>query len=571
MRGKGKSNLRRAWRSLVLFLGVFVIASVILYNTSDRFSSKASPNFAGFPPDIEGSQPDTTADILTVWADTDASMSGFARETRTSYVPSSYRMILYALPEIAKTLSPIAQVSYYRFASAFSFTNDKITDEQRALMLEAHAADPDILLDPAQYDAAPKASGASVSFASVLNALDLSTPNLILTDMEADGLTQTEEPYKKALERIFKAGRCISVVGMKSAYSGTLYNYKNTGENFYYGMKGDDATQLVISYPLHSHPRPFYAVIIGTSAQCSALRKALLDTYQSECQEKIYGQKKARSNERPGFVQSNSLDYWLNDPFVLVTAIDGEAAEVTGLQGMTEVPALQSMTDVTDPQGITESTGSAWAAIGVPQYTLIKTDSGEEQTASLTLHITPNSSCYADTFQSDDYKVSAVKVQRADPTRLTVADQAPPDAVLLEGRGANRIAWTMDDFADEKSWFGCSAVAKDADGLTVTLTVRLSACDTGLYRITLPIICERDPHMESTRDMTWVDGWSTMASLLPDEIARALKNDEDKNGTVATRTVNLAQQLEWFHLVEASLSGKGSFDVARLTVDFDIQ
>ncbi len=548
MQNEESIKLRKAYRSLLGFLGVLAILSVILWQSSDLFTSRTSPSFADFAPDIAAAQAETTAGVLTVWADTGASMSGFVRETRSAYVPSSYKMMLYALPEIARTLSPIAQVDYYRFASTFSFTGDAITDEQRALIRNAQATDPDVLVDAAQYDAAPKESGASVSFASVLNALDLSSPNLILTDMEADGLTQTDEPYRQALERIFNAGCCISVVGMKSAFSGILYNYTNTGENFAYGMTDSTATQLVSTYPLHCHPRPFYAVIIGTSTQCSALRDALLDTYRSECQQKILDPEKAFPEERPLFVQSYSLDYWLNDPFVLVTAIDGEAADATGLQGMTE------------------AVNSAWAAIGVPQYTLVKADSDEEQTASLTLHITPNSSCYADTYQSDEYQVSALNVQRANPTRLTSADQAPDDAVPLEGRGTNCVAWTMDAFADDNQWFGCSAVTPDANGLTLTLTVRLSACDTGLYRITLPIVCKRDPNMESSQDMTWANDWSVMAGRLPQAI-----HDRDKFGTVAAHTVNLTQQLELFHRVEASLSGDGIFDVAELTVDLDIQ
>lgn len=546
-RGKKKNNTLRSFVKLVVLPVAIVVTTFILYQTSDLYVSQASPSFADFPPGVITKKTQTTTDDLSVWIDMGASMGGFISERRSVCVPSSYKMMLYALPSIAKTVNPIAQINYYRFDSLFSYLDTDTGDAARSEQRNKQTVSWTTLIDDEQYKAVPEAGGSSVSLPSVLNALDLSSPSIIFTDMEADGLTQPTQAYTGPLERIFSEGYCISVVGMKSAYSGILTNYTNLGENYAYGVSDKDAFKLVGSYDFHHQPRPFYAIIIGTLEQCQTLRDALLSSYADECQTKIIdkideiAKKDGRREDTSLFVESHSTDYWLNAPYELITAIDDEDASIIQLSGLS--PAADS----------------PLASIGVPEYVARQADT---QTAGAAIHITPTAACYTDTYAQDTYFIDGMEVQhmvKEYPEGVTPA----PDETILEGRGSRYTALDLVTFDDTNHWFTCTMQQPTTSGVTLLLSVNVAACDPGLYRVIIPVYCKHNAKMESLQDTAWQQSWTRPFSLLDKAIAT-------KNDSVADQTVNLVEQLDMFHRVEANQSSENVFDVAYLTLDLDI-
>ncbi len=544
---KKKNNTLQSFVKLVILPFAISLVTFILYQTSNLYVSQASPSFAYFPIDIITKKTQTTTDDLSVWIDMGASMSGFISEKRSMCVPSSYKMMLYALPSIAKEVNPIAQVSYYRFDSLFSSLDTDADDAARAVLRSKQTVNWATLIDDTKYTAIPEAGGSSDSLPSVLNALDLSAPSIIFTDMEADGLTQPTQAYTAPLQRIFSEGYCISVVGMKSAYSGILYNYTNLGTNYAYGVSNKDAYKLVSSYDFHHQPRPFYAIIVGTLEQCQTLRDALLTTYADECQTKIIDKideitkADGRREDTSLFVESHSVDYWLNAPYELITAIDDEDASIIQVSGLS--PAADSPLE----------------SVGVPEYVAMQADT---QTASAAIHITPTAACYADTYAQDTYFIDSLEIQHMVPEPPEGTTPAS-DGMILEGRGNRYTRLHLATLNDTNHWFSCAVQKPTSSGVTLLLTINVAACDTGRYRVTIPVYCKHNAKMESTQDTTWQQSWTRPFSRLEEAIAA-------KNDSVADQTVNLVEQLDFFHRVEANQSSENVFDVAYLTLDLDI-
>ena len=215
-------------------------------------------------------------------------MYGYLGKLHPQCVPSSYQMLFQQLPAIAKSISKLAAPVYYRFSSTYQFLKS-VTDTDRSSAREKLSMNPLQFENAALYQAEIKKGEQSVSIPSVLNTLDLTQPSLILTDWEEDGLTQPNAEYAQPVKRIFDAGYCMSIVAMKSAFGGILFNYTNEGIDYGYanGHQASINIELGKRNPYHSQPRPFYAIIIGTADQCKTLAETITRTYQDQCDKNI--------------------------------------------------------------------------------------------------------------------------------------------------------------------------------------------------------------------------------------------------------------------------------------------
>lgn len=538
------------WAPLIILAIILVLGSAFII-FSNLYNTHEEPGFSGLVP--QAVQADTSASQATdvsVWVDTGPSMYGFLNSGRSICVPSSYKMVLESLPDIAKQYSQVASITYYHFDSTFSGSSD--TDAQRRLVRADHQTGALQLLSENTYQTLPESGGASTALLSVLDAIDLENPTIILTDFEADGLTQQPAEYAKPLERIFGAGYCVSVVAMKSAFTGILYNYTNESVNYVYGTSKcpKNATQLIDNYPNHHQPRPFYAIIIGTSRQCEQLSAAVQNTYQSMCKtnitDKIEEISKAdgRKERAENFVALQSADFWLNDTFDIVTAADNVSVSVSG--GAQAVSAEDS----------------PWEASGVPEFTLTVGSNGEAQSAVITFHVVPASACYKTTYATDTYAAPVPQTQKVIKTSLGNSELPESETVLL-ARGGRRVQLSITDFTDQHQWFECSAVSADANGLSFRLQVDLSNCSPGMYRLVLPVYCRHSTETEDQNGAAWSRNWSISTGRLRDAV--------ESDGNTPRKTVDLYEQLEAIRRAEVSQCSREDHLVAQLTVDLNIQ
>ncbi|MDD3213606.1 MAG: hypothetical protein PHY64_08020 [Eubacteriales bacterium] len=229
-----KWHFAHGWPVVVLV--VLIVAGWVLLKQSNLFETRDPINFAAFgetaAPAVTPNP--ATQDDLDVWVDTSPSMAGFVKIGSSDRVPFVYRFLLENMDALVKAYSPNAIPTYYQFDSQYSLAGSD-SDAERANARTTHAvAESAAFAESSNYTAktdAIAAGGSSSALPSVLNTLELDKPALILTDFEADGLKLPSTEYQKPLNRIYGKGLCISVVAMKGAYSGILYNYLNDGDN----------------------------------------------------------------------------------------------------------------------------------------------------------------------------------------------------------------------------------------------------------------------------------------------------------------------------------------------------
>lgn len=538
------------WVPLAILI-VMLVLGPVLVALSDLYDTHETPGFSGLTPEsVQTGASVSQSTDLSVWVDTGPSMYGLLHSSRSTCVPSSYKMVLESMPDIAKQYSQVSSIIYYHFDSTFSVASD--TDTERSAARAKQQSSALQLLNENTYQALPESGGASTALLSVFGAIDLTHPTIILTDFEADGLTQQPAKYAQSLDRIFGAGYCVSVVAMKSAFSGTLYNYTNEGVDYIYGTSKcpKSAVQMISNYANHHQPRSFYAIIIGTSLQCERLSAEVQSVYREECQANIAGRieeiSKADQHEEhaDNFIALQSADFWLNDAFDIVTAVNSVSATATGGAKAELV------------------SGSPWAESGIPEFTLVTGSQDEAQSAAITFSIVPASACYKTTYSTDVYATPVPKIQKVEESQLESSSLTESSTVLL-ARGDKRVKLSLSDFEDQHQWFKCSAVSAAASGITFRLTVDLSNCSPGMYRLVLPVYCRHSTEAEDQNGADWSRNWSVSTGRLKEEMAR------DEN--TARKTVDLYEQLEAIRRSEVSQCSCEDNLVAQLTVDLNIQ
>ena len=548
---KKKSHRPRAHLYPVIAVALFLGLAIVFYFTSNPYTTLVKPNFSGFSPEnAQESNIDNAEETLSVWLDMSPSMYGYLGKMHPNCVPSSYKMILQQMPAIAKSLSKLATPAYYRFTSSYEYLQT-VQDSDRAAAREKLTFNPLHVENKTFYAADIVKGGQSVSIPSVLNTLDVTHPTLILTDWEEDGMIQPNGEYAQPLKRIFNAGYCMSVVAMRSAFGGVLYNYTNEGNDYGYANSHEKTavTELGLRNPYHNQPRPFYAIIIGTADQCKTLTAAVTRTYQQVCDlnitskieqiNKAYGCNASAAD----FVQLQTTTYLLNDNFATRYAINGQTAIAE------------------NPVGMTLSAVSDWASKGTPQYTIIRQQNNDAQTASVTLRIQPGMASYDQTYTSDTFTIPALKVSKMETSKISDATLPESETILL-ARGPRRIQLQLVDFADTNQWFTCSPVSPGSAYASFQLMIQAGSCDPGLYRVVIPVICRHSTEVPELSDSSWVASWSIQASMLKATMAKEI---------VPLKTVNLEEQTNTIRKAEIKAGSGKDFLLAQLTVDIIIQ
>lgn len=568
-----KWHFAHGWPIVVLV--VLVAAGLVLLKQSNLFETRDPINFAAFGETVTATTaPDAaTQDDLDVWVNTSPSMAGFVKSGSSDRVPFAYRYLINNMDAVVKAYSPNAISEYYQFDSKYSLA-DSNGDAVRAKARASHKVEEKkALTNSISYESNVNTfakDGSSVALPSVLNTLDLDKPALILTDFEADGLKLPSTEYQQPLNRIFKKGLCISVVAMKGAYAGTLYNYLNNGDNYAYGTTSKDTKQMIDANKYQSRSRPFYAVIVGTGKQCALLAEQLSAAYNGFCSKEIidkYDRLTHAKMRAEDFVECETVNYWLNEHYAPVKAIDGKAASVASAAGMTQI--IES-TPTPTAEG-KEASDTATQDVVIPQY-LIKKDS-DLHTATLTLHIAPPSESYADTYASDSFTVEPIGLTRIEQTRVEAANTAevtPTVTVydqpgILLARGGRYVELTEKEIEPTEAaygWFTCPEAKGEADGVTLKLQVNAAEAAAGLYRVKLPVYCQHATDVKGQGDEAWIAEWTVDQDNL--------SKDGDKNNTAA-KTANLQQQLEQFRRQNVMQSAEAPVLIAELTVCIEIQ
>ena len=568
-----KWHFAHGWPIVVLV--VLAVAGLVLLKQSNLFETRDPINFSAFGETIAPTAaPDAaTQDDLDVWVNTSPSMAGLIKIGSSDRVPFVYRYLLENIDTVVKAYSPNVIPTYYQFESQYSLA-ESAGDADRANARRTHAvAEGAALTESSNYTAktdAIAAGGSSSALPSVLNTLELDKPALILTDFEADGLTLPSKEYQKPLSRIYGKGLCVSVVAMKGAYSGILYNYLNDGDNYAYGTTNNSTKQMIEKNKYQYRARPFYAVIVGTGRQCATLSAQLVTAYNDFCTRRIvapFAHLTHADMRVEDFVASETANYRLNEQYAPVKSVDGEEASVVSASGMTRIVEA---TTTPAADGVEVSDADKQYA-GVPQYLITK--KSDLQTATLTLHVAPTSESYADTYASDSFAVKPIGLSVIEQIKMDApktTEGAPSPATydqpgILLARGGRYVELTEKEIEPTEAaygWFTCPEAKGEADGVTLKLQVNAAEAAAGLYRVKLPVYCQHATDVKGQGDEAWIGEWTVKQSNL---------SGNGKVQNTAAKTANLQQQLEQFRMQNVKQSGQKPVLIAELTVCIEIQ
>ena len=568
-----KWHFAHGWPVVVLV--VLIVAGLVLLKQSNLFETRDPINFAAFgetaAPAVTPNP--ATQDDLDVWVDTSPSMAGFVKIGSSDRVPFVYRFLLENMDALVKAYSPNAVPTYYQFDSQYSLAGSD-SDAERANARTTHAvAESAAFTESSNYTAktdAIAAGGSSSALPSVLNTLELDKPALILTDFEADGLTLPSKEYQKPLSRIYGKGLCVSVVAMKGAYSGILYNYLNDGDNYAYGTTNNSTKQMIEKNKYQYRARSFYAVIVGTGRQCAELSAQMIAAYNNFCTRRIvapFAHLTHADMRVEDFVASETANYRLNEQYAPVKSVDGKEASVVSASGMTRIVEA-TPTPAVDGAAVSDTSTTS---NGIPQYLIRK--KSDLQTATLTLRVSPPSESYADTYASDSFAVepiglSVIKqnhVEAVNASGVTPAATVYDRPGILLARGGRYVELMEKEIQPAEAgygWFTCPEVKGDANGVTLTLKVNAAEAAAGLYRVKLPVYCLHDTRVKGQGDESWIDEWTVKQSNL---------SGNGKVQNTAAKTANLQQQLEQFRIQNVKQSGQKPVQIAELTVCIEIQ
>lgn len=532
----------------ILTCGIFAVVAVVLIICSNFYVTLAQPTFSAFEPEKQLTQAEKVPSQLQVYMDTSASMYGFMHTNRPSCIPSSYLQVRNDMRELSKALSHVTETVYYQFNSATQINID-ISEEERAQLHRRMRTTEMNLTKQNQYAEYPQASGQTTALSSVLNLLNLANPAIIVTDLELNGLSQSTAELEKSLSRIFDSAKCVSVLAMKSAFSGNLYNYTNEGKHFAYGTAKDMNTfqQIAMKYPNHNHPRTFYAIIIGTQSQCRNLSSALTQQYTKWNQANIIDQKAAIDeadaySHKENFIAVEQADFWLNDRFELIAKIDGDNALVINSSNA----ALAA--------------DSPWSTQDVPEYLLQKTK--ENTVCQLEFSVRPLYWGYAMTASTDQFSTPVPQMARVHREQIK-SDQLEESSGVLNARGSRKIVLSLEPFEDHYQWFTCSEVTKRNERISFSVTIQLADCDKGLYRMTIPVLCRHSTKIKPENNYGWADSWNNN----PINLKALLKNDI----TTPSRTNGLTNWLNLLGRQEISRLSQNENVVALLTIDLKVE
>lgn len=527
---KKRKKYTRIIQSILWTVGIFSVLFILCMSPFlfDPYISLAQPSFAGLPPAQVATANGTILEIVNIWFDTNPSMLGFINSQRSGCVPSSYRLLINRLPQICKNLNAIIEPRYFGF------------DGKNYSLSE--------ILQKGVYS--PTETNVNHDLISLLKHVDPTEPTIIFTDFEEEGKEIQISAFGEAMKRIFVDNRCLSVVAMKSAYSGILYNYLGNDIDYAYGIPGNGkAENTVKTYNHHHRPRSFYALIIGTEEECLALKDAVCSAYTEINQSEVTGiaqkvitrdQWAHDAQKLKEFEDLESIDYFLNGEADIVYPINSDHITIDH--------------DLNAEEGI----DAPWKAIyGVPEYKLSKQT--EDLFSQFQIGIIPKSSLYQQTYATDEFDKPVPQIFKVTKYFMDELSLAESASVLL-GRGSHRIELKADPFEDEKEWFQTSQVQALKSGLSFSLNVNISDCESGLYRVVIPVTGIHPKDKDTKDGSNWIQQWSNSS------LTQSLRNDE----TIPRRTMFLSEQLESIRKVEAQQANTENYEIAYITIDLRI-
>lgn len=513
---------------------------------------------------------------LHVWIENSPSMAGFV-DNGTDCPESFLPYILRQTDNSINTwFSNTTQFDYHSFnASLAKRIMQADTDEYKGILDGVKIANPASALKRTFY--LPNTGIATVledakrysALAGLLTAIDPGQPHLILTDFQETVTALEGDLLQTASETLFEKNLSIKVVAMDSLFSGALFDAGNTDEIIAFYVENDSAfrtpsnnskyknfsvgnhtytatTVIKTGNGYHAHPRPLYAIVIGTNRQCDLIVTTLTSHYESFRSSLTF-----KDTDPVGAHKKNSQD---SDEDVLRKAEVFSFGQIGVEKVLLKVDDNQiKPSDQDDPTRTTSERDydqQPLHADGVDAYRFVKDPELASQLYTLHYHFEPSVEGYSSNYEQDTYAPGKVKTYQ-------FIFGTPENSETLTGIvrtiGNNKLCYYMQTIVPSTNTFRLANFTKTAKGIDFDLEIDISALTKGFYRLELPFMLMRSGNSLS------LDYRNSQSWNVPD----------DKVKDSPYNTTNLYTQMESIYNAQKVLINGESL-VALVTIDIEV-
>lgn len=505
---------------------------------------------------------------LHVWIENSPSMAGFVD---TGRCPESFLPYMLQQSEHAvNTWFPATTKLYYH---SFNATLAKQLEqaEHPALLRTAVLTDPAKALLKDFY--LPESGIADVlddsknhsALTGLLSAIKPGQPHLIITDFLETAAVIENDPLQPACEALFHENLSIKVIALDSLFSGAIFDaggedeifafYVNRNSSFHNDNNkkrfsvGDQrywATNIKTTNGYHAHPRPLYAIVIGTSRQCDTIAAVLLSQYE------IYRTSLPLEKDVPEYYHMQND----RDENVLRQAQVFSFGQIGVEKVLRMVGSGQIVSEAAEQDGLICTAAEKdydqqpLHADGVDAYRIIKDQALASQEYKIHYHFMPNVEGYAANHLQDQYTVGEMKTYQFVFNERT---DEYDDAASVRVIGDRWLRYDMQDIPTPTNAFGIVNFDCLKQGIDFDLVIDVSAMETGFYRLELPFLLRRSAEGLSLDHRT-AQAWNVQRGSITNSPAK---------------TTDLYKQLENIYEAQKVLL-TGESLVAQITIDIEI-
>lgn len=472
-------------------------------------------SFLGFPLDRAVAGQGGSAGQLAIWVENTPSMAGYVSYDERLDCPDSFlEYMMDPAQPVTGWFPGVTDASLYRFNTTFAQSlADADEEQQRAVLSEMRFTGTQSVLRQGFFQRQPEVNLAQGSttgrhaLASVLNNLDTGIPHVIITDFLETAEAVASGELQEACGRIFRNNLTIQVVALDGYFSGAIYDAGEDGQYFAFCVDGnseftstgnrtvrqrfDDATsieaQIVgpLSYPAHRHTRPLYAVVVGTAEQCGDIVSVLREQYQTYCNALSYST--PHLHEGMSGIREASV-FPFGQLGVLHVLYGADETEITS-----RVAQSGGACELTIAE--TDYSQQPLHADGVSAYRLVKDRDSVSQVYTIEYSFMPDVESYQTNWGMDVYQTGPLQKSRF-VFGPEGSFEGPTGSVAVVG--SQMLSYALESYTDDTGAISVAACRADESGVTVQLRIDASLLPTGYYRLSLPIMLERD--VESNLD-----------------------------------------------------------------------
>ena len=433
---------------------------------------------------------------LTIWVENSASMLGFITNKKVSCPESFLRYMMDPVRLIESWIGDIEEVNYHWFNPTLAYQEvHKVT----TTMNPEDVLESNFYIDYNKQKPSSDRDQYGNSLISVLNLIDTTHLNLIITDFLEDERALNNDELKNVCERIFQNNQAIEIIALDGLYGGILYDAGKADVQFAFNyahrsdyieengrLKIGSATQIGPRKNMHHHrARPIYFILVGRTEACKAAAEQIIRQYEKYCKleyadDENQGQHVLFDDSEKGVLRkAKEIVFGESGVGGVLQSINDNNVSKHGVINQDEY--CESTIDKIDAKG------NLCHKEGVDAYKITRHKNVTEQQYTIQYVFEP----FVENLekQSNKFDLAApIKVEHLVFERIEKLTGAENEIELL---GGGYRQYSLKPFSTGDREIHAKVTKNNSRDVCVELTVDAAAIPDGYYRIEIPVALER--------------------------------------------------------------------------------